>query len=185
MSKGLLRKRRKNLFCLVEEIRKGLSRPFVENEDYFIVDSMPLEVCKWSRRFSTKVCKEDYETSPEKGYCASQGSWFYGYKLHGVCTVSSVFSSIEITKANVHDINYLQEVKQQLSDCVVLADKGSPNSLGDTCQPVGKRTYLNQSTSVWKHLPERISTIIANSLTFLERLAKELKHYSLNFVISL
>ena len=117
-------KRRKNLFWLVEEIRKELSRPFVENEDHFIVDSMPLEICKWSRRVSTKICKEDYESSPEKGYCASQDSQFYGYKLHGVCTVSGVFTSIEITKANVHDINFLQEVKHQLSDCVLLADKG-------------------------------------------------------------
>ena len=82
---------------------------------------MPLEVCKWSRRFSTKICKEDYlqcqghpfgeesfgKTNPEKGYCASQDSQFYGYKLRGVCTVSGVFTSIEITKANVHDINFL------------------------------------------------------------------------------
>ena len=35
-----------------------------------------------------------------------------------------MFHSIEITKANVHDIVCLPEVKQQLSDCVLLGDKG-------------------------------------------------------------
>ncbi|WP_421976007.1 IS982 family transposase [Roseivirga seohaensis] len=117
-------KRRRQLFGLVEKIRKVLSRYFVENEDYFIVDSMPMEICKWSRHGRVKICKDDYRTSPEKGYCASQSSWFYGYKLHGVCTVSGVFTSLEITKANVHDIAFLNEIKQQLSDCVLLGDKG-------------------------------------------------------------
>ena len=117
-------KRRRGLFDLIEKTRIELSRYFVENEDYFIVDSMPMEVCKWSRHMRAKICKEDYQTCPEKAYCASQDSWFYGYKLHGVCTLSGVFTSLEITKANVHDIAFLDEVKHQLSDCVLLGDKG-------------------------------------------------------------
>lgn len=76
-------KRRRQLFDLAEKIRTELSQYFVENEDYFIVDSMPMEVCKWSRHMRAKVCKQDYQTCPEKGYCASQDSWFYGYKLMG------------------------------------------------------------------------------------------------------
>ena len=117
-------KRCRQLFGLTEKIRGELSRYFVENEDYFIVDSMPMEICKWSRHSRIKICKDDYQTSPEKGYCASQSSWFYGYKLHGLSTVSGVFASLEITKANVHDIAYLNEIKHQLSDCVLLGDKG-------------------------------------------------------------
>jgi hypothetical protein len=117
-------KRRRQLFGLTEKIRIELSRYFVENEDYFIIDSMPMEVCKFSRHYRSKVCKEDYHTAPEKGFCASQNMWFYGYKLHGTCSISGVFNSLEITKANVHDINYLSEVKEQLSDCVLLGDKG-------------------------------------------------------------
>jgi hypothetical protein len=100
-------KRRRRLFDLVEKIRIELSQYFVENEDYFIVDSMPMEVCKCSRHMGAKICKQDYQTCPEKGYCASKDSWFYGYKLHEVCTLSGVFTSLEITKANVHDIALL------------------------------------------------------------------------------
>lgn len=117
-------KRRRKLFDFSEKIRLALASKFIELEDYFIVDSMPLEICKTARQNRIKICKENYETAPEKGFCASQNSWFYGYKLHGVCTLSGVFHSIDITKANVHDIHYLKDIKHQLSECVLLGDKG-------------------------------------------------------------
>jgi hypothetical protein len=117
-------KRRKKLFMFSETIRSALANQFLEFEDCFVIDSMPLEICKKSRENRIKICKEDFETSPEKGYCASQDSWFYGYKLHGVCSVSGVFHSLDITKANVHDIHYLKDIKQQMADCVLLGDRG-------------------------------------------------------------
>lgn len=124
LERSQFNKRRRNLFLLTEKIRKKLSLKFIEHEDYFIIDSMPLEVCKFSRHYRSKICKEDFDTAPEKGFCASQNMWFYGYKLHGTCSISGVFHSLEITKANIHDVTYLPEVKQQLSDCVLLGDKG-------------------------------------------------------------
>lgn len=85
---------------------------------------MPLEICKFSRHNRIKICKDDFETAPSKGFCASQNSWFYGYKLHGVCSVTGVFHSLDITKAEVHDIHFLKNIKQQMSDCVLLGDRG-------------------------------------------------------------
>lgn len=124
-------KRRKKLFYFSEKIRQSLANRFLEFEDCFIVDSMPLEICKVSRQNRVKICKEEYITSPEKGFCASQNSWFYGYKLHGVCSVSGVFHSLDITKANVHDIHFLKDIKQQMSDCLLLGDRGY---LSTNCQ---------------------------------------------------
>jgi len=49
---------------------------------------------------------------------------FYGYKLHAVCSVSGVFQSIDLTPASVHDIYYLKDIREQLSDCTLLGDKG-------------------------------------------------------------
>jgi hypothetical protein len=117
-------KRRRKLFGFSEAVRLTLASRFTELEDYFIVDSMPLEICKSARQNRIKICKENYETAPEKGFGASQNSWFYGYKLHGVCTLSGVFHSVDITKANVHDVHYLQDIKHQLTECVLLGDKG-------------------------------------------------------------
>ena len=117
-------KRRRKLFLFLEEIRTKLASRFLEFEDYFIVDSMPLEICKFSRHRRIKICKNDFETAPSKGFCASQDNWFYGYKLHGVCSVNGIFHSLDITKAEVHDVHFLKNIKQQMSDCVLLGDRG-------------------------------------------------------------
>jgi len=117
-------KRRKKLFLFSEKVRTKLASQFLEFEDYFIVDSMPLEICKLSRHKRIKICKEEFETAPAKGFCASQQMYFYGYKLHGVCSLSGVFQSLDITKANVHDIQFLKNNKQLMTDCVILGDRG-------------------------------------------------------------
>jgi len=85
---------------------------------------MPLEVCKYSRSTRSTICKLNIETAPDHGFCASQNMHYYGYKLHAVCSVSGVFESVEISKASVHDIHYLKDIKHQLQDCTLLADKG-------------------------------------------------------------
>ena len=69
-------KRRRKLFLFSEEVRTKLAAAFLNFEDYFIVDSMPLEICKFSRHNRIKICKDDFETAPSKGYCASQNNWF-------------------------------------------------------------------------------------------------------------
>ena len=117
-------KRRRKLFLFSEEVRIKLASRFLEFEDYFIVDSMPLEICKFARHRRIKICKKKFETAPSKGYCASQNTWFYGYKLHGICSVNGVFHSIDVTPASVHDIHYLKDIQTQLSDCVLIGDKG-------------------------------------------------------------
>ena len=75
----------------MEKIRKDLALKFDEFEDYFVVGSMPLEVCKLSRATHLKIYKEMDSAIPDIGYCTSQKSHFYGYKFHAVCSFSGVF----------------------------------------------------------------------------------------------
>jgi hypothetical protein len=117
-------RRKRQLFPVMEKVRQQLAGRFLEFEDYFIVDSMPLEVCKIAREKRTKICKEHFENAPDKGFCASQDFYFYGYKLQGVCSANGIFHSIELTKASVHDVTFLKEINSQLSDCVLIGDKG-------------------------------------------------------------
>ncbi|OYX80803.1 MAG: IS982 family transposase [Flavobacteriales bacterium 32-34-25] len=117
-------KRRRKLFFFLEEVRTKLASRFLEFEDHFIVDSMPLEICKFARHRRIKICKNEFETAPSKGFCASQNNWFYGYKLHGVCSINGIFHSLDITKAEVHDVHFLKNIKQQMADCVLLGDRG-------------------------------------------------------------
>ncbi|MDD3480181.1 MAG: IS982 family transposase [Paludibacteraceae bacterium] len=124
IERSVYNRRRRKLFFIKERIRKAMSDKLTGTENYFIVDSMPLEICKLSRSSRITICKEDYLTSPSKGYCASQKLHFYGYKLHAVCSASGVFSNFELTQAAVHDIHYLKNIKTNLSSCVLIGDKG-------------------------------------------------------------
>ena len=124
IERSVYNRRKRKLFPFIEEIRMKMVDKLNESENYFIVDSMPLEVCKISRSFRSKICKDVDYAYPNKGFCASQNLHFYGYKLHAVCSISSVFQSFDISPESVHDIHYLQDIKLQMSDCVLLGDKG-------------------------------------------------------------
>ncbi|RLD55540.1 MAG: IS982 family transposase [Bacteroidetes bacterium] len=124
IERSVYNRRKRKLFPAIELVRKRMANKFTEMEDYFIVDSMPLEICKNARANRSTICKEQEYCYPDKGFCASQKLYYYGYKLHGVCSISGVFHSIDISPASVHDIHYLKDIKQQLSDCTLLGDKG-------------------------------------------------------------
>jgi ribosomal protein S30 len=117
-------RRKRKLLPYMEEIRLKMVEEFNQFENYFVVDSMPLEVCKLSRASRSKICKEQNFAQPNKGYCASQSLHFYGYKLHAVCSIDGIFQNFDLSPASVHDIHYLKDIKNQMSDCVILADKG-------------------------------------------------------------
>lgn len=116
--------RRKLLFEKTENVRKLMSGRLNKQADVFAIDSMPLEICKISREKRNKMGKESEHHSPDKGYCASQKKYFYGYKLHSVCTAAGVIESLDLTKASVHDIHYLKDVKELFSNCIITGDKG-------------------------------------------------------------
>lgn len=124
IERSVYNRRKRNLCPFIEQIRRKIASKFNEFEDVFLIDSMPLEVCKLSRSSRAKICKEDFYSAPDKGFCASQQMYFYGYKLHAVCSLNGVFESIDITKASVHDVHFLKDVQTQISDCVLLGDKG-------------------------------------------------------------
>ena len=124
IERSVYNRRRRRLVDYIETIRLQLASCFNAYEDIFIVDSMPLELYKLSRISRSSICKENHYSQPNKGYCAAQVSTYYGYKLHAVCSVRGVFQSIDLSPASVHDIQYLKDIKEQLSDCTLIADKG-------------------------------------------------------------
>jgi len=117
-------RRRRKLAFKIEFFRQKIASIIVPIEDYHVIDSMPLEVCKYSRSSRTKICQENIDTSPSFGYCAAQKLHYFGYKIHAVCTVQGVIKTFDISNASVHDINYLNDVKHQLNNCILIGDKG-------------------------------------------------------------
>jgi len=116
-------RRRRKLLKYIELVQQMLAEAVVPAEQYHVVDSFPLPICRFVRAKRSKICKESFETAPDFGYCAAQDNTYYGYKLHAVCTVQGVFKHFQISKASVADIKYLQEIKHKFSNCVLLGDK--------------------------------------------------------------
>lgn len=149
IERSVYNRRKRKLFPYLEIIRQKMVGRFNEFENYFVVDSMPLEVCKLSRSSRSKICKDQDFAFPNKGYCASQGFHFYGYKLHAICSIEGIFQSFDLSPASVHDIHYLKDVKQQLSDCVLLGDKGYLSS--------SAQLDLFQSANIHLETPKRMN----------------------------
>lgn len=172
IERSVYNRRRRSLLPIIEEVRQKLSDSFNEFEEYFIVDSMPLEVAKLSRSNRSRICKESYYSSPNKGYCASQKTHYYGYKLHAVCSANGIFKSIDLSKASVHDIHYLKDIKQQFSNCTIIADRGYVSSdyqldLFESCNikldvpmRLNQKNYKKQAY-VFRKTRKRIETLFS------------------------
>lgn len=110
----------------IERLRRCLLRSMssAESDNIKLIDSMPIEVCRYSRAKSCKILKDDMQTAPTFGYCATQQQHYFGYKLHCVCSANGVIIRYDLSPAHHHDINYLNDVKDELSNCILIGDKG-------------------------------------------------------------
>jgi hypothetical protein len=124
IERSVYNRRKRALFIQIEQVRNSLAQDFNEFEDVYVVDSMPLEICKNARASRSKICRDVEFALPSKGFCASQKAYYFGYKLHGICSLSGVIQSVDITPASVHDIHILKDVKTTYTRCTLLGDMG-------------------------------------------------------------
>lgn len=118
-------KRRRRLQLYIHEVTMQLSALLNEQEDVYLVDSIPVPVCKIVREKRCRFKSVCFEDAPDKGYSAVTKSYYYGYKLHLVTSIKGVFYRMELTKASVHDVSYLDEVKYSgMQNAMLIGDKG-------------------------------------------------------------
>lgn len=83
--------RRKSTAGLCEEIRKQIAMAIDGKEEFFFVDSKPVEECRVARDKRCRMGRTgEFSQAPYFGYCATQDAYYFGYKLHAVCILSSV-----------------------------------------------------------------------------------------------
>ena len=118
--------RRHHLVYLIEKIRARIVKSISDDVSGAIrlIDSMPIEVCRYSRAKSCRILKDNEQSAPTFGYCATQQQLYFGYKLHCVCSASGIIHRYDLSQAHHHDINYLHDVKDEFSNCVLIGDKG-------------------------------------------------------------
>ena len=124
------------------------------------------------------VCKQEYYSAPDKGFCASQQTCYYGYKLHLVCSLEGVIRSFDLSKASVHDIYYLKNVKELYRDCVLLDDRGYLST--------DYRLDLFESQRIVLEVPiRRNQNDYKLHILYSDAVEKESKRFSRNFVTRL
>ncbi|MGB7339103.1 MAG: IS982 family transposase [Phototrophicaceae bacterium] len=87
----------------------------------FIIDSMPLPVCKRARaRRCKKVRGKAY-----CGYCAAKKEKFFGWRLHLICDEDGIPVAFDLLPASEHDLTPLHELTANLPQgASVFGDKG-------------------------------------------------------------
>ena len=117
--------RRKKTAGLCEELRKRVVMEMDGGEEQFFVDSKPIEVCRVARGKRCEMGRTgDFSQAPDFGFCASQNTYYFGYKLHAICGFSGVIHSYDLSKASVADFHYMKDVKHAYHDCSIYGDKG-------------------------------------------------------------
>ncbi len=84
IDRSVYNKRKRRIFGYIEKIRETLSNKFSDFTNVFIVDSTHIEICKISRANRSAICSTE-DIKPFFGYCASQKTRYFGFKLHAVC----------------------------------------------------------------------------------------------------
>jgi len=87
----------------------------------FIIDSMPLPVCKRAR---ASRCKK-VRGKAFCGYCAAKREKFFGYRLHLICTPQGIPVSFDLLPAAEQDLTPIHELAASLPEgSTVFGDKG-------------------------------------------------------------
>ena len=99
-----------NLWAVKKALFEKLQRPFISRLQ--IVDSMPLEVCRFVRARRSRLFRG----------VAAYGKWFgqtiYGFKLHLKISRIGLVRSFDLTGANTHDLTVLpQLLESDRSSC--------------------------------------------------------------------
>lgn len=99
----------------------GLLGEMMATGNVFVIDTMPVPVCKRIRaKRCRKVQGDDYG-----GYCASKREYYWGWQLHLVCDAAGIPVTFELLPAQWDELTLVQDLLSPLPEgSVVVADKG-------------------------------------------------------------
>ena len=70
------------------------------------------------------ISRRQFNDRRDFGFCASQNTYYFGYKLHAVCGLSGVIHSYDLSKASVHDLKFANDIKNAYKNCNFYSDRG-------------------------------------------------------------
>jgi hypothetical protein len=126
---------------LLEYVLVLIGQVFAQGEA-FIVDSLPIPVCKYVRAWQ---CRKINASHPHGrhffGRCAAKSWRFFGWRLHLICTSAGVPVSFQMLPASWHELTPIYELTVGLpTGAFLYADKGYISALVKrTLRPTSRR----------------------------------------------
>ena len=91
----------------------------------YSVDSFPVELCQITRQSRVRL----WSDPSLKGYNASKGRFFYGFKVHMVVTTDKEPVMVHISQGSIHDVRAGYQFIQYLpANSIAIGDKGYVSS---------------------------------------------------------
>jgi hypothetical protein len=117
--------RRKSLRDWILFCASKWGEELTKSESTFIVDSIPIPVCKICRAPRSTVCRKEVDLiKAAQGYDSTISQYFRGYRMHLIVSSLGVYQHMEILPANVHDINFIKNLEEtHLTKCTLIGDK--------------------------------------------------------------
>ena len=170
--------------CYLSEVFQELCCLLISEESIgightFLIDSLPIIVAHEKRSGKAKVGKD----LCAKSYCASQGIWYYGVKLHilgqKVYQTLPKMMMMQVTSANESGITAAKEMLQFVSNISLFADKAYANHVWhaalkkkniDVCTPVKLKEgqkYLRSADHLFSELASKARQTIESFFNWL------------------
>ena len=103
-----------------------MAKQVEKGDKIFVIDSIPLPICKPGSVYRSKVCKDDKYVQLARACHTVHKVYYYGLKLQLIVSKQGIPIRAGVAAANIHDANYLGllDFNEQLSNCELVGDKG-------------------------------------------------------------
>lgn len=106
-------------------ISQSIANTIETDKRTYIIDSLPLPICKNVRIPRNKICLDDEHVKPSRSYHACHKTYYFGFKLQLIINQAGIPYCAALTTASMHDSQYLKLLDDvQLTDCELIADGG-------------------------------------------------------------
>lgn len=117
----------------------------------FIIDSLPLPVCRRARAWR---CRK-VQGALYCGYCAAKEEKFFGWRLHLVVTPQGIPVSFDLLPASLHDLTPVHDLAQRLPTGVTVYGDKAYNSTED-------EAWIDGETGI-RLIPRRRENMVPNT----------------------
>jgi hypothetical protein len=117
--------RKRKLHAYINEVSVLLANRYGNEHDTLIIDSAPVPICENARIHRTKICRDNPDVQPDRGFDASHNKYYFGFKIQLLITEKGWPVASSLYPASCHDSQALQAINElHRTDFELIGDRG-------------------------------------------------------------